>query len=148
RPAESSETLPVGASPMPEAKVIPIDGRGDEPVPRRGAGAAGSTGPRRARRNRRAAGAEPAAPTPDVAVDPIVPDDLGETPAAPTDWEQRVAGAMAFVRRRITGDYPVDDFGFDAELTDSLVLPLLRPLYERYFRIEVRGMDNVPAEGG
>jgi hypothetical protein len=63
------------------------------------------------------------------------------------DIEERVATALAFLRRRLTGDYEVDDFGFDAELTEAL-LPVLRPLYRSWFRVEVRGIENVPAEGG
>jgi 1-acyl-sn-glycerol-3-phosphate acyltransferase len=76
----------------------------------------------------------------------FVPDDYGdgETP----EWERRVAGALAFLRRRITGDYPVDDFGFDPELTDKVFMAGVRPLYERYFRVEARGLENVPSEGG
>ncbi|HWB66674.1 MAG TPA: lysophospholipid acyltransferase family protein [Mycobacteriales bacterium] len=68
-------------------------------------------------------------------------------PTEPPDWERRLAGALAFLRRRITGDYEVDDFGFDPELTEAVV-PLLRPIAERYFRVEVRGIENVPADGG
>jgi 1-acyl-sn-glycerol-3-phosphate acyltransferase len=41
----------------------------------------------------------------------------------------------------------VDDLGFDAELTEAL-LPVLRPLYRSWFRVEVRGIENVPATGG
>jgi 1-acyl-sn-glycerol-3-phosphate acyltransferase len=63
------------------------------------------------------------------------------------DIEQRVAAALAFLRRRLTGDYVVDDLGFDAELTEAL-LPVLRPLYRSWFRVEVRGIENVPATGG
>ncbi len=63
------------------------------------------------------------------------------------DLERRVAGALAFVRRRLTGDYTIDDFGFDEEFTREIWLPLLRPLYKRWFRVEVRGIENVPAEG-
>jgi len=59
-------------------------------------------------------------------------------------WERRVAGALAFLRRRITGDYEVDEFGFDRELTDAVLHPLLRPLYRDWFRVEVRGIENVP----
>jgi 1-acyl-sn-glycerol-3-phosphate acyltransferase len=111
---------------MAEARVIPIDGRGTPP-----------------RDRRRKAAAEPPVepPTP-------VPDPQAADATPPADWERKVAGAMAFVRRRITGDYEVDDFGFDTDLTDNLVLPALRPLYEKYFRVEVRGMDNVPSDGG
>ena len=47
-----------------------------------------------------------------------------------------LAGLLAFVRARLTGDYEVDEFGFDPELTDKVLLELLRPLYERWFRVE------------
>jgi 1-acyl-sn-glycerol-3-phosphate acyltransferase len=63
-------------------------------------------------------------------------------------WEQRAAGGLAFLRRRVTGDYEVDEFGFDRELTEEVLLSMLRPLAEKYFRIEVRGIENIPAEGG
>ena len=53
-----------------------------------------------------------------------------------------------FVRRRIAGDYEVDDFGFDAELTERILLPALRPLYRDWFRVEVSGAENIPASGG
>jgi len=98
---------------MPEARVIPLDGR-----------------------HGRDAEATP------VAEPPPAP------PAERPDWERRLAGALAFLRRRVTGDYEVDEFGFDQELNDSVLMPLARPLFERYFRVEVRGIDNIPAEGG
>ncbi|MGW2353714.1 1-acyl-sn-glycerol-3-phosphate acyltransferase [Actinacidiphila glaucinigra] len=63
-------------------------------------------------------------------------------------WERRVAHGLAFLRRRITGDYEVDDFGYDEELTEQVLMSLLRPLYESYFRVEVKGIENIPAEGG
>ncbi|KQV71603.1 glycerol acyltransferase [Nocardioides sp. Root122] len=64
------------------------------------------------------------------------------------DWERRLAELMAFVRRRIEGDYEVDDYGFDRELTERFFMAALRPIAEKWFRIEVRGLDNIPAEGG
>jgi len=64
------------------------------------------------------------------------------------DWERRLAEMLAFARRRITGDYAVDEFGFDAELTSTFTMAALRPLAEHWFRIEVRGLDNIPTEGG
>ncbi|MFD8083770.1 lysophospholipid acyltransferase family protein [Kitasatospora sp. NPDC059722] len=63
-------------------------------------------------------------------------------------WEGRAAERLAFLRRRLTGDYEVDEFGFDQELTEEVLLGLLRPLAEKYFRIEVRGVEHIPAEGG
>lgn len=68
--------------------------------------------------------------------------------AAAGGWERRLAGGLAFLRRRITGDYEVDEFGYDEELTDQVLMSLLRPLYEKYFRVEVKGVENIPAEGG
>ncbi|MDQ0685492.1 1-acyl-sn-glycerol-3-phosphate acyltransferase [Streptomyces achromogenes] len=62
--------------------------------------------------------------------------------------ERRIAGGLSFLRRRLTGDYEVDDFGYDEELTDQVLMSLLRPLYEKYFRVEVKGVENIPAEGG
>ena len=64
------------------------------------------------------------------------------------EWERKVASVLAFVRRRITGEAEIDEFGFDPELTDKVLLAMMRPLYERYFRVETRGLENVPAEGG
>ncbi|MGH8794590.1 MAG: lysophospholipid acyltransferase family protein [Stackebrandtia sp.] len=49
--------------------------------------------------------------------------------------------------RRIAGEYDVDEFGFDTELTEQVTLPLLRPLYRDWFRVETVGLDNVPKEG-
>ena len=69
-----------------------------------------------------------------------------QVPADP-DWERRLAGALAFLRRRITGDYPVDDFGFDPELNDAVLMALARPLHSTYFRVETRGLENIPAQG-
>ncbi len=64
------------------------------------------------------------------------------------DWQAGLARLLAFVRRRITGDYVVDEYGFDAEVTDRFVMAALKPIAEKWFRIEVRGLDNIPAEGG
>jgi 1-acyl-sn-glycerol-3-phosphate acyltransferase len=65
----------------------------------------------------------------------------------PDIWDRRVAGALAFLRRRLTGEYEVDEFGFDPELTESVLHPLLRPLYRDWFHVQVRGIDNLPAKG-
>ncbi|GAB3025669.1 hypothetical protein GCM10011376_11820 [Nocardioides flavus (ex Wang et al. 2016)] len=64
------------------------------------------------------------------------------------DWERRLAELMAFVRRRLEGDYDVDDYGFDRELTERFFMTALRPIAEKWFRLEVRGLENIPAEGG
>ncbi|MDT9594796.1 lysophospholipid acyltransferase family protein [Nocardioides zeae] len=64
------------------------------------------------------------------------------------DAERQLARFLAFLRRRVTGDYEVDEFGFDAELTERFLIAALRPIAEKWFRVEVRGIENVPAEGG
>ncbi|MGO1050482.1 lysophospholipid acyltransferase family protein [Crossiella sp. CA198] len=70
------------------------------------------------------------------------------TQADPSVLEQRLADAMAFLRRRLTGEYEVDEFGFDADLTDNLLMTPLRPLYEKWFRVEAHGLSNLPSAGG
>jgi 1-acyl-sn-glycerol-3-phosphate acyltransferase len=67
---------------------------------------------------------------------------------APEDVERRVAQVLAYVRRRLEGDYTVDDFGYDEDFTTNVFYPVLRPLYRTWFRVEVRGIENIPAEGG
>lgn len=59
-----------------------------------------------------------------------------------------MAAALAVARRRLTGDYEIDEFGFDPELSDEVLLAALRPLYRSWFRVETRGLENVPDTGG
>lgn len=59
----------------------------------------------------------------------------------------RITDTAEFVRRRMTGDYEVDDFGFDPHFADNVVMPVLRPLFDKWFRVEVRGIENIPADG-
>ena len=65
-----------------------------------------------------------------------------------TGWRRGVAESLAFLRRRMTGEYQVDDFGYDADFTDHVVVPPLKLLYEKWFRIETVGMENIPDTGG
>ncbi|MBV9291477.1 MAG: acyltransferase family protein [Frankiales bacterium] len=126
---------------MPEARVIPLDG-------------AAST-PRRSRRAERCAAlaadgerCRGRAVTDGLCGDHLAEQERAQAAAAAPDWERKLAGAMAFLRRRLTGDYPIDDFGFDPDLTEHVMLAAVRPLYERYFRIEARGLENIPETGG
>ncbi|HHX84522.1 MAG TPA: acyltransferase family protein [Actinomycetales bacterium] len=48
---------------------------------------------------------------------------------------------------RITGGYEVDEFGFDAHFHSHVWLPLWRPLFEHWFRVEVIGAENIPENG-
>src|SRR4051812_10099259 len=95
---------------------------------------------------------------PDADVVPLFPeppDDQtsAEEPAASSEavrsaWDARVAGGLAFLRRRLTGDYEVDEFGYDRDLTDTVLMAAMRPLYDEWFRVEVSGVEHVPTEGG
>jgi 1-acyl-sn-glycerol-3-phosphate acyltransferase len=133
------------------AKVIPISGSGAE---QRAA---------RARRPARPEGRhvdplEPAEPAATAAEDVGGADQArhAEAPhvgdeamaAGGDDWDRKVAEGLAFLRRRLTGDYEVDEYGYDPELADKVLLAALRPLYRRWFRVEVRGIENVPSTGG
>jgi 1-acyl-sn-glycerol-3-phosphate acyltransferase len=62
-------------------------------------------------------------------------------------WPWSAEETVAFARSRLTGDYAVDEFGFDPEFTTKIFLPLLRPLVQSWFRVEVRGGENLPTSG-
>ncbi|MGY2061569.1 lysophospholipid acyltransferase family protein, partial [Nocardia gipuzkoensis] len=59
-----------------------------------------------------------------------------------------IRGTADFARRRLTGDYQVDEFGLDEHLLESVILPALRPLSELWFRVQVNGIENIPESGG
>lgn len=66
---------------------------------------------------------------------------------APTELARAISGIAEFVTKRMTGDYAVDEFGFDAHLNDAVVLPMLRGLFNSWFRVEVSGVENLPMDG-
>ena len=63
------------------------------------------------------------------------------------DPAQFLDQARAFIEQRLRGDYAVDEFGFDPELTETVLLALVRPIYRSWFRVQTSGIENVPAEG-
>ncbi len=63
------------------------------------------------------------------------------------EFAQRVAAIAEFVRQRITGDYHVDEFGFDPHFNNAITLPLLRFFFTSWFRVEVSGIENLPDVG-
>jgi 1-acyl-sn-glycerol-3-phosphate acyltransferase len=73
---------------------------------------------------------------------------VGEVAPVQADgWRQRIDGAVDFVRRRMAGDYEVDESGFDPELNAAVLMPLFRPFYRTWFRVQMRGVENLPASG-
>ncbi len=65
----------------------------------------------------------------------------------PTELAKRIATVAEFIRKRMLGDYTVDEFGFDRHLNDAIFLPLLRVLFNSWFRVEVSGIENLPRTG-
>jgi 1-acyl-sn-glycerol-3-phosphate acyltransferase len=63
------------------------------------------------------------------------------------DWQESVEDVVAFTRSRMSGQYAIDEFGFDPEFTTKVFLPILRPLAQNWFRVEVRGIENLPTTG-
>jgi 1-acyl-sn-glycerol-3-phosphate acyltransferase len=64
------------------------------------------------------------------------------------EFAQQVAAVAGFFRKRLTGDYTVDEFGFDPHFNNAIVRPLLRFFFKSWFRVEVSGIENLPTEGG
>lgn len=65
----------------------------------------------------------------------------------PNELAKHIAVVAEFIRKRMTGDYPVDEFGFDSHLNNAIFLPLLRVFFKSWFRVEVSGIENLPISG-
>lgn len=65
----------------------------------------------------------------------------------PNELAQRIGAVSEFLRKRLTGDYVVDEFGFDPDLNNAVFLPILRVLFRNWFRVEVSGIENLPVDG-
>jgi 1-acyl-sn-glycerol-3-phosphate acyltransferase len=50
------------------------------------------------------------------------------------------------ISRRISGNYEVDEWGYDPEVADA-VKPFFQFLYSKYWRVQVNGIENIPEEG-
>jgi 1-acyl-sn-glycerol-3-phosphate acyltransferase len=64
-----------------------------------------------------------------------------------SDWDRRLAAFVAALRRRLSGEFEVDEFGFDPQITEVLT-SAIEPIAEKWFRLQVRGVENIPSEGG
>jgi 1-acyl-sn-glycerol-3-phosphate acyltransferase len=116
----STGELPSGLYPAPGMN--PQDGAGANGAGANGAGASGA--------GANGAGANGASPG-----------------GAAGDWLDRLAEAVQFARRQVTGEGEVDEFGFDPEFNTRLLIPLARLLYQQWFRVEMSGLGNVPGTG-
>ncbi len=148
-PSQAARSLAGGAGRARGARKAdaPIDARRPDPV---------ETDEAAARRHLRAVD-EDEAPNreepPQEATADIDPEDVaaafaeGAQRLMGTDWQATVSAVVGQLRRRLAGNYQVDEFGLDPEVLDLLAL-LVEPLAESWFRLQVRGIENIPAEGG
>src|SRR5215211_4016657 len=89
--------------------------------------------------------AEPEAPVVHTPPDETPRDEPDLGPLEPVlAWAEE---ALEFLGRRVLGEYEVDEFGHDPDLVEHVLAPLLRPLYRHWWRVETRGLENVPASG-
>jgi 1-acyl-sn-glycerol-3-phosphate acyltransferase len=72
---------------------------------------------------------------------------LGLLTRAGVDWSGTTDDVADYIRHRMSGDYAVDEFGFDPEFTTTIVLPALRQVARTWFRVEVQGAENIPTDG-
>src|SRR6516164_1276926 len=59
----------------------------------------------------------------------------GTAEAPLNELAERVAAVSGFLRKRLIGDYSVDEFGFDPHFNSAIVRPLLRILFKSWFRV-------------
>jgi 1-acyl-sn-glycerol-3-phosphate acyltransferase len=113
------------------AQVIPIESARRQPDRCQAVTAAGRACRNRARANGFCGVHQP----------PSQPERIGPISA------ERLRELLELARRRLVGDYRIDEFGFDPELTERFLLPLVKPLYDYYWRAEWIGLENVPSTG-
>jgi 1-acyl-sn-glycerol-3-phosphate acyltransferase len=66
----------------------------------------------------------------------------GATMGLPRDVRESISTLL----RRLGGDYPEDEWGFDEQFADA-GLPFLEFLFQRWWRVQVAGVRNVPSHG-
>lgn len=120
------------------AKVIPLHGA----TTARGAAIG------RSRREQSESRHPSAMPPPAVITPPEPVTETSAVDAVRNALAEQIVNTAEFVRRRLSGDYHVDDFGYDPHFAENVWLPILRPLFDKWFRVEVSGLENIPSTGG
>ncbi|MEW5736312.1 MAG: lysophospholipid acyltransferase family protein [Thermodesulfobacteriota bacterium] len=59
---------------------------------------------------------------------------------------ENLSDLLSMMHRRFRGEYNVDEHGLDLEVTEQF-RPIARWIYRKYWRVQVSGIENVPAEG-
>src|ERR1700733_10337878 len=68
-------------------------------------------------------------------------------PPGPGSWRHRLADLADFARQRLAGDYEVDEVGVDPTLKQTVFMPAALSLYRTWFRVRMRGLENLPGHG-
>ena len=58
-----------------------------------------------------------------------------------------VGNALRAAEDHLGDGEPVDEFGFEPEFTSRVLIPIARFFYQRWFRVQIRGLEHVPADG-
>ena len=72
--------------------------------------------------------------------------EAGKFEAMAGDVLSALLSAITAMNERVSGEYEEDDFGFDQRFTEGM-FPLFSLLYQYYWRVDVEGIENVPATG-
>ena len=136
----------------PKAKVIPLHANPGRAAAQRRAGQRADAARRHpsllSDADRRAPAEETAAVVREMDAHRTAASGTPEKPEEPNELARRIGAIADFVRRRLTGDYRVDEFGFDPHFNDAIVMPLLRTMFTSWFRVDVTGIHNLPQSGG
>ena len=117
-------------------------------IPLHGATAARGTAIGRSRREQSESRHPSAMPPPSVITPPQPVTESSAVDAVRHALAEQIVNTAEFVRRRLSGDYHVDDFGYDPHFAENVWLPILRPVFDKWFRVEVSGLENIPSTGG
>jgi 1-acyl-sn-glycerol-3-phosphate acyltransferase len=60
---------------------------------------------------------------------------------------QLVGNVLQLAEDHLVDEGPVDEHGFDPEFNSRYLLPIARFFYQRWFRVQIRGLEHVPAQG-
>ena len=135
----------------PRAKVIPLHGNPGRATAQRRAGQRADAARRHpsllADPDGGASAEDTAAVVREIDAHRTAASGVPEKPDEPNELARRIGAVAEFVRRRFTGDYSVDEFGFDPHFNDAIVMPLLRRLFTSWFRVDVTGIENLPEAG-
>jgi 1-acyl-sn-glycerol-3-phosphate acyltransferase len=73
--------------------------------------------------------------------------DVGDVAGATRAVADVVNTYAELAKRRRRGETTVDEFGFDQEWTEKLLVPMVAWVYRNWWRVRTIGVVNVPAEG-